>query len=82
MMLKGGNGAANPERQLPSCMPCGLVWLNRHSRRVDTKMDAKRNTPSAPILRLNLVSILVSIFRPNRGDLVDFRDFGDCVGFR
>jgi hypothetical protein len=33
------------------------------------------------ILRLDLVSVLVSIFQPNRGDLVDFRDFGDCVSF-
>jgi len=26
---------------------------------------------------LDLVSVLVSIFRPNWVDLVDFRDFGD-----
>ena len=29
------------------------------------------------ILRLVLVSVLVSIFRPNGVDLVDFRDFRD-----
>lgn len=39
-------------------------------------------TPRGHILRLAMVSILVFIFRPNRGDLVDFRDFGDSFGFR
>ena len=38
--------------------------------------------PECQILRLAMVSILVSIFRPNRVDLVDFRDFGDSFGFR
>ena len=38
-------------------------------------------TPNArsarQILRLDLVSVLVSIFQPNGVDLVDFRDFRD-----
>jgi hypothetical protein len=66
------------ENHKPSCVPCGIVWLNRHSLRVDTNMDTKQNAHDGQILRLDLVSI----FRPNRGDLVDFRDFGDCVSFR
>jgi hypothetical protein len=41
-------------------------------------MDTKQNARGGQILGLDLVSI----FRPNRGDLVDFRDFGDVVGFR
>ena len=32
--------------------------------------------------KVGLVSILVSIFRPNGVDLVDFRDFRDCTSSR
>ena len=46
-------------------------------RRMDTKMATKTKGLRAHILRLGLVSILVSIFRPNGVDLVDFRDFRD-----
>ena len=44
---------------------------------MDTKMDTKTKGQQAHILRLALVSILVSTFRPNGVDLVDFRDFRD-----
>ena len=44
---------------------------------MDTKMDTKTKGQQTHILRLALVSILVSTFRPNGVDLVDFRDFRD-----
>jgi hypothetical protein len=44
---------------------------------MDTKMDTKTQGRQAHILKLGLVSVLVSIFRPNGVDLVDFRDFRD-----
>ena len=46
-------------------------------RRMDTKMDTTTRGRRAQILGLGLVSVLVSIFRPNGVDLVDFRDFRD-----
>ena len=46
--------------------PYGIVWLNPFS---DEEWTPKR--------RAGLVSVLVSIFRPNGVDLVDFRDFRD-----
>ena len=46
------------------------------------QIGTQAGTSGGQILRSAMVSILVSIFRPNRGDLVDFRDFGDCVSFR
>jgi len=79
--------AAQPEMSEPeskvrnrnescSTCPCGILWLNRFRRRMDAKMDTKRKVGKAT-LRRALVSVLVSIFRPDGVDLVDFRDFRD-----
>jgi hypothetical protein len=42
----------------------------------------QREVGGAQILGLGLVSVLVSIFRPDGVDLVDFRDFRDCTSSR
>jgi len=44
---------------------------------MDTKMETKEKVWQIQILRIGMVSVLVSIFRPNEVDLVDTRDFGD-----
>ena len=44
---------------------------------MDTKEDTKTRGRLAHILKPDLVSSLVSIFRPNGVDLVDCRDFRD-----
>ena len=65
--------------------PIGLraiVWLTGTDEEWTPRWTPNRRDGAVPDSELDLVSILVSIFRPNRGDLVDFRDFGDCVSFR
>ena len=48
---------------------------------MDTKMDTKRMVGTT-VSQVGLVSVFVSIFRPNGVDLVDFRDFRDFTSSR
>ena len=58
-------------------MLCGIVWLNRFLAKSGHQDGHQTDAREGHILKLDLVSILVSIFRLNQGDLVDFRDFRD-----
>ena len=72
-----GAGAGVFPSKIGQNTPYGIVWLNP----VSTEEWTPRWTPNArsasPHCQVVLVSVLVSIFRPNRVELVDFRDFGD-----
>jgi hypothetical protein len=64
-------------RRSPLNLPRGIVWLNPFSARNGHQDGHQNERSQAHILKLGLVSVLVSIFRPNGVDLVDFRDFRD-----
>lgn len=57
--------------------PRGIVWLNPFQVTNGHQDGHQTQGRQVRFLRLGLVSVLVSIFRPNGVDLVDFRDFRD-----
>ena len=63
-------------------MSCGIVWLKPYLTKNECHDGHQTNSRQGPFAVRSLVSVLMSIFRPNGLDLVDFRDFRDCASSR